>query len=90
MELLSCILCFYLEVGAGHKVAFDTSSGLYTSGRNPTAHLAAGATYFIRDHDISLDFKYEHMSHWRDGWPANDNWEWHVGQFKFVIRKYLN
>jgi hypothetical protein len=90
MDILSCVVCYYLEVGVGHKVPFDTTKPLYETGDNPTAHLALGGTYYLKKYGISLDFKYEHLSHWTDGWPVNNKDEWQVGQFKFVVRKYLN
>lgn len=90
MDFLTCIICYYLEVGAGHKVSFDTTRELYEVGNNPTAHFAIGATTYSRRYKLSMDVKYEHLSHWTDGPPFNDKKEWNVGQFKIVVRKYLN
>ena len=88
-------LPFMITGNLGHhfergKQGIPLVEDLRKMGSNPTAHLAAGVTYQFKEENISLDFKYEHVSHYLDGAPFNNNKEWHLGQFKFVVRKYLN
>jgi len=71
------------------ETAAEASEELMDKGRNPTAHLALGGVYQWSE-DVTIDFKYEHISHWLDGKPFNDRDEWWLGQFKVVVRKYLN
>jgi hypothetical protein len=90
VNFLTCVFCFYLEVGVGHKVSFDTSEDLMNRGDNPTAHLSSGVDYNYKPLGIVLNFQYSHTSHYFNGWPLNEKEEFFLGEFKFVVRKYLN
>jgi hypothetical protein len=79
----------YFEMGMGYTVNRDplVSDELY--GRDPTAHFAVGLDYKIvdkREWYIKLLCQYDHWSHYRDGWPFNENPEVHKDELMCGFR----
>ena len=79
----------YFEIGAGHTIQRDPYVPKDQYGRDPTAHFAVGLDYKFVDERawyVKVLCQYDHWSHYRDGWPFNDNPETHKDEIMCGFR----